>query len=89
MTDEESARQSIIERAANCRSEAAKAMREAQQSRDAVLRESHLLFARGWTKLADYYESHKHTSLKAPFFLLPDEVPPRVALAAVRVQNDR
>jgi hypothetical protein len=89
VTDEQSARQSIIERAMNCRSEAAKAMHEAQQARDSVLRESHLLFARGWTKLADYYESHKHTTLKSPFFLLPDEAPPRVALAAVRVQNDR
>jgi hypothetical protein len=89
VTETEFSSQSIIERAMHCRSEAARAVREAQQARDAVLRESHLLFARGWTKLADYYESHKHAR-DDQFRRLIEDAPQSVAFAsALRVQNDR
>jgi hypothetical protein len=68
---EQPAAQSAIERAAQCRTEAAKEVNEARQARDAMLRESHILFARGWTKLADYYESHKHTAPSSYVVPLP------------------
>jgi hypothetical protein len=89
VTDTEFASHSIIERAMHCRAEAARAVREAQQTRDAVLRESHLLFARGWTKLADYYEAHKHAH-GDQYLRLIEDAPQSVAFAsALRAQNER
>ena len=83
MAQEQSASQSAIERAAQCRKEAAKEMNEARQARDAMLRESHLLFARGWTKLADYYESHKHTAPSSYIVPLPVDAA-QAPIAALR-----